>query len=249
MLELKDVKVIFNEGTSLEKIALEEFNVQIQPGEFVTILGSNGAGKSTLFNVITGTVSCQSGQIYLDGKDITQEKEYRRSKDIGRLFQNPSQGTAPNLSIEENLALAYRRNSPPFSFAVRKKEREVFVQKLAMLEMGLEHRLKMPVGLLSGGQRQAIALMMSILNPPKLLLLDEHTAALDPKSAQKILQMTDHLIRENKMTAMMITHNMKDALEYGDRLLILNNGKVTYDFSGEKKKQLKISDLIELYDA
>lgn len=248
MLELKNVSVTFNPGSTLEKKALQDVSVHIKPGEFVTILGSNGAGKSTFFNVITGVAQAESGQILLGGQDITDLKEHQRSRDIGRLFQNPSQGTAPHLTVEENLALAYSRSKGPFHFAVTPKETEYFKKKLAELNMGLEERLKTPIGLLSGGQRQAVALMMSVLNPPKLLLLDEHTAALDPKSAQTILEVTNRLIEKENMTALMITHNMSDALKNGNRLLIFHDGKITKDFSAEEKAKLKLADLLEFYE-
>ncbi len=248
MLELKDVSVIFNEGTTLEKKALNDLSVHIHPGEFVTILGSNGAGKSTFFNVITGSAKVKNGTILLDGEDITDLPEHVRSRTIGRLFQDPSQGTAPHLTVEENLGLSISSGRSPFAIAVRKKEEEQFKTLLSQLDMGLEDRLKTPIGLLSGGQRQAVALMMAVANPPKLLLLDEHTAALDPVSAQKILAITNQLIRKNKMTALMITHNLKDALENGDRLLIFQDGKITHDFSGEEKARLTLEDLVHCYD-
>ena len=248
MLELKDVSVIFNQGTSLEKRALDEVSVHIPEGQFVTVLGSNGAGKSTFFNVITGAAPAAGGTIVLDGQDITAQKEHVRSRSIGRLFQNPEHGTAPHLTVEENLALAYSRSRGPFSRAIRKEEQALFREKLKTLDMGLEDRLKTPIGLLSGGQRQAVALMMAVLNPPKLLLLAEHTAALDPKSARKILEITNDLVRREHMTALMITHNMTDALTNGDRLLIFNDGKITQDFSGEEKKKLKPADLLDFYE-
>ena len=248
MLELKDVSVIFNQGTSLEKRALDEVSVHIPEGQFVTVLGSNGAGKSTFFNVITGAAPAAEGTIVLDGQDITAQKEHVRSRSIGRLFQNPEHGTAPHLTVEENLALAYSRSRGPFSRAIRKEEQALFREKLKTLDMGLEDRLKTPIGLRSGGQRQAVALMMAVLNPPKLLLLDEHTAALDPKSARKILEITNDLVRREHMTALMITHNMTDALTNGDRLLIFNDGKITQDFSGEEKKKLKPADLLDFYE-
>ncbi len=248
MLELKDVSVIFNQGTSLEKRALDEVSVHIPEGQFVTVLGSNGAGKSTFFNVITGAAPAAEGTIVLDGQDITAQKEHVRSRSIGRLFQNPEHGTAPHLTVEENLALASSRSRGPFSRAIRKEEQVLFREKLKTLDMGLEDRLKTPIGLLSGGQRQAVALMMAVLNPPKLLLLDEHTAALDPKSARKILEITNDLVRREHMTALMITHNMTDALTNGDRLLIFNDGKITQDFSGEEKKKLKPADLLDFYE-
>ncbi len=248
MLELKDVSVIFNQGTSLEKRALDEVSVHIPEGQFVTVLGSNGAGKSTFFNVITGAAPAAEGTIVLDGQDITAQKEHVRSRSIGRLFQNPEHGTAPHLTVEENLALAYSRSRGPFSRAIRREEQDLFREKLKTLDMGLEDRLKTPIGLLSGGQRQAVALMMAVLNPPKLLLLDEHTAALDPKSARKILEITNDLVRREHMTALMLTHNMTDALTNGDRLLIFNDGKITQDFSGEEKKKLKPADLLDFYE-
>lgn len=248
MLELKDVSVIFNQGTSLEKRALDGVSVHIPEGQFVTVLGSNGAGKSTFFNVITGAAPAAAGTILLDGQDFTAQKEHVRSRSIGRLFQNPEHGTAPHLTVEENLALAYSRSRGPFSRAIRKEEQALFREKLKSLDMGLEDRLKTPIGLLSGGQRQAVALMMAVLNPPKLLLLDEHTAALDPKSARKILEITNDLVRREHMTALMITHNMTDALTNGDRLLIFNDGRITQDFSGEEKNRLRPADLLDFYE-
>ena len=248
MLELKNVKVVFNENSSMEKVALNDVSVHIKKGDFVTILGGNGAGKSTFFNTVTGSLMASSGTILLDGENITDQKEHVRSKHMGRLFQNPEHGTASHLSVEENLALAYSRSRGLFSKAVRKDEVELFKEKLAMLDMGLENRLKVPIGLLSGGQRQAVALMMAVLNPPKLLLLDEHTAALDPKSAKKILSITKQLIEENQITALMITHNIKDALEYGNRLLIFKDGKITQDFNAEEKAELTAAKVLEFYE-
>lgn len=248
MLDLENVNVIFNKGTPEEKQALNDLTVHINQGDFITILGSNGAGKSTFFNVITGQAPVDSGSVILDGVDITDMKEHLRSKNIGRLFQNPSHGTAPHLTVEENLALAYSRSRGPFARAVRKEEIELFKEKLKQLDMGLEDRLKTPIGLLSGGQRQAVALMMAVLNPPKLLLLDEHTAALDPKSAQKILEITNQLIRKENMTALMITHNISDALKNGDRLFIFNDGKIIKDFNKEEKTKLKPVDILDYYE-
>lgn len=248
MLELKNVSVVFNQGTTLEKTALDDVSIRINPGDFVTILGSNGAGKSTFFNVITGNAACAQGSVWLDGEDITRKPEHERSATIGRMFQNPAQGTAPHLTVEENLALAASRSRGPFAFAIRKQEQKLFADQLATLHMGLEERLKTPIGLLSGGQRQAVALMMAVLNPPKLLLLDEHTAALDPISAGKILEVTNELVASKNMTALMITHNMKDALENGNRLLIFQGGKITHDFNAEQKAALTIQDLVECYE-
>lgn len=249
MLELEHVNVIFNEGTQLEKKALQDFSLYVNDGDFITILGSNGAGKSTLFNVIAGKVPVTSGKVLLDGKDITSQKEHVRARSIGRLFQDPKVGTAGDLSVEENLALAFSRGKRGFfSIAVKKSDREFFAEKLKRLNMGLEDRLKTPIGLLSGGQRQAVALMMAVLNPPKILLLDEHTAALDPNSAQKILKITNELIVTEHMTALMITHNIRDALNNGNRLLILNNGQLTKNFSLAEKKQLQPVDLLNYYE-
>lgn len=248
MLELRDVSVVFNEGTTLEKTALDHVSVTIHPGEFVTILGTNGAGKSTFFNVITGNAKAKTGSVILDGKDITEQPDYIRSRSIGRLFQDPKQGTAPHLSVEENMGLALSGGRGPFAIAVRKKEQEHFKSILARLNMGLEERLKTPIGLLSGGQRQAVALMMAVTHPPKLLLLDEHTAALDPISAKKILEITNEVIARDQITALMITHNLRDALENGNRLLIFQDGKITHDFSAEEKAKLTLEDLIHCYD-
>lgn len=248
MLELENVSVIFNKGTSLEKVALENLSVKIKDGDFITMLGSNGAGKSTLFNVITGALKVNHGKILMDGEDITATKEHVRARYIGRLFQNPEHGTAPHLTVEENLALSYSgKKYGKFSFAVHKQDRAFFQEKLKQLDMGLEDRLKTPIGLLSGGQRQAVALMMAVLNPPKILLLDEHTAALDPKSAQKILEITNELIRKEKMTALMITHNIQDALDNGNRLFILNEGHLIQDMDQEEKSRLKPADILNYY--
>lgn len=248
MLELKNVSVIFNEGTTLEKKALDDVSITIHAGDFVTILGSNGAGKSTFFNVVTGSAKVKSGDVLLDGQVITDQPEHVRSRMIGRLFQDPKQGTAPHMTVEENMGLAISSSRKPFAIAVRKKEEDLFRKILSELDMGLENRLKTPIGLLSGGQRQAVALMMAVANPPKVLLLDEHTAALDPISAKKILEVTNKLIARDNITALMITHNMKDALENGNRLLIFQDGKITHDFSGEEKKKLTLEDLIHCYD-
>lgn len=248
MLKLENISVIFNKGTSLEKVALEDFSATIQDGDFITMLGSNGAGKSTLFNVITGALKPAKGKIFLDSEDITRQKEHVRARYIGRLFQNPEHGTAPHLTVEENLALAYSSGKyGKFSLAVHKQDRAYFQEKLKTLDMGLEDRLKSPIGLLSGGQRQAVALMMAVLNPPKILLLDEHTAALDPKSAQKILEITNELIQKEHMTALMITHNIQDALDNGNRLFILNEGKLIQDMDFAQKSQLKPADILNYY--
>lgn len=249
MLSLQDISVTFNKGTSLEKKALSHVSVDVNDGDFITILGSNGAGKSTFFNVIAGKIPVSEGKILLGDKDITNEKEHVRARNIGRLFQDPSMGTASHLSVEENLALAYSRsNRGSFSIAVNKQDRAFFAEKLKTLNMGLEDRMKTPIGLLSGGQRQAVALMMAVLNPPEVLLLDEHTAALDPNSAKKILEITNALIKEEHITALMITHNMKDALENGNRLLVFHDGRIRKDFNAKEKAELKPADLLAYYE-
>lgn len=247
MLKCEDVSVVFHANTQLEKVALHDLNLEIHDGDFVTILGNNGAGKSTFFNTITGSVIPTSGRIFLDGQDITNQKEHIRARKIGRLFQNPEHGTSPHLTVEENLALAYAQGGL-LSQAVFKKHRDFFQDKLATLDMGLEDRLKTPMGLLSGGQRQAVALMMALIHPPKLLLLDEHTAALDPKSAKKILDVTNQMIESDKITALMITHNIKDALENGNRLLVFKDGNVFKDLDAISKSKLKPADILDYYE-
>ena len=247
MLQLNDLHKTFNPGTVNEKVALNGVSLHMEAGDFATIVGSNGAGKSTLFNAITGGFIADEGSILLGGQDITFEPEHQRSKVIGHLFQDPLKGTAPNMTIEENLALAYLRagTAPHAIFSrISRKDKEVFREKLALLDMGLEDRMKQPVGLLSGGQRQALTLLMATMNKPKLLLLDEHTAALDPKTALKVLTLSAKIVEENHLTTMMITHNMKDAIKYGNRLIMMYEGHIIYDVSGEEKKNLHVSDLL-----
>lgn len=247
MLQLNDLHKTFNPGTVNEKVALNGVSLHMEAGDFATIVGSNGAGKSTLFNAITGGFIADEGSILLGGQDITFEPEHQRSKVIGHLFQDPLKGTAPNMTIEENLALAYLRagTAPHAIFSrISRKDKEVFREKLALLDMGLEDRMKQPVGLLSGGQRQALTLLMATLNRPQLLLLDEHTAALDPKTALKVLTLSAKIVEENHLTTMMITHNMKDAIKYGNRLIMMHEGHIIYDVSGEEKKNLQVSDLL-----
>ena len=246
MLKIHNISKTFNPGTVNEKQALSGLNLHLDKGDFVTILGSNGAGKSTLFNAIAGTFVVDSGSITLDGSDITNLPDYKRSKYIGRMFQDPLKGTAPNMTIEENLALAYMRASShtsPFSM-INKRDRSEFRDRLAQLGLGLEDRMSNPVGLLSGGQRQALTLLMAVLNRPKLLLLDEHTAALDPKTAANVLELSDKFISEGNLTALMVTHNMKDAIAHGNRLIMMNAGKIILDISGEDKKKLTVDDLL-----
>ena len=247
MLQLNDLHKTFNPGTVNEKVALNGVSLQMEAGDFATIVGSNGAGKSTLFNAITGGFIADEGSILLGGQDITFAPEHQRSKVIGHLFQDPLKGTAPNMTIEENLALAYLRagTAPNAIFSrISRKDKEIFREKLALLDMGLEDRMKQPVGLLSGGQRQALTLLMATMNKPKLLLLDEHTAALDPKTALKVLTLSARIVEENHLTTMMITHNMKDAIKYGNRLIMMHEGHIIYDVAGEEKQKLHVSDLL-----
>lgn len=246
MLNIQSISKTFNPGTVNAKQALSGLSLHLDHGDFVTIIGSNGAGKSTLFNAIAGSFYVDDGFIELDGEDITYMPEHKRSLMVGRLFQDPLKGTAPGMTIEENLALAYLRTAKgksPFS-RISKKDKDAFRERLSLLNMGLEDRMTQPVGLLSGGQRQALTLLMATIQKPKLLLLDEHTAALDPKTAAKVLELSDKLVRENHLTAMMVTHNMRDAIYYGNRLIMMNNGRVIFDVSGEEKKNLTVEALI-----
>ena len=246
MLNLENISLTFNPGTVNEKKALEGLSPHLNKGDFVTILGSNGAGKSTLFNTIAGTYLPDTGKITLDGRDITRQPDYKRSKDIGRLFQDPLKGTAPNMTIEENLALAYLRASKhtvPLS-RISRAERELFREKLALLKMGLEDRMKQPVGLLSGGQRQALTLLMATLVTPKLLLLDEHTAALDPATAEVVLDLTRRIVAENNLTCLMITHNLQSSLDLGNRTIMMAGGKILLDIAGAEREGLTPDDLL-----
>ena len=249
MLKIDHISKTFAPGTVNEKRALNDLSLYLAPGDFVTVLGSNGAGKSTLFNAIAGTFQLDKGSIVVDGKDVTRLPDYKRSKFIGRMFQDPLKGTAPSMTIEENLALCYLRASQrrsPFSM-VSKAERQEFREKLSQLGLGLENRMDSVVGLLSGGQRQALTLLMATLVTPKLLLLDEHTAALDPKTAAKVLEATQRIVEKDHLTTMMITHNMRDAIAYGNRLIMMYNGHVAVDVSGEQKKNLTVEQLLELF--
>ncbi len=248
MLEIKNLSKTFLKGTPNEHKALDGISLSLDKGEFVTVIGSNGAGKSTLFNAIAGEFLCDGGKIVLDGKNITYQKEYIRAKDIGRLFQDPMRGTAPDLTIEENLALVYSKATRPiFSPALKKRDVEFFREKLLRLNMGLEDRLKTKMGQLSGGQRQAVTLMMSTLVTPKLLLLDEHTAALDPLTAEKVLDITQRIVTENSITTMMITHNIKSALKLGTRTIMLECGKSVLDLKGDERNNMTVQDLLGLY--
>ena len=246
MLKLENISLTFHPGTVNEKKALTDLSLHLEEGDFVTILGSNGAGKSTLFNTIAGTYTPDSGKVYLDGNDITNLPDYKRSKQIGRLFQDPLKGTAPNMTIEENLALAYLRanhTKSPFSM-VSKADRADFREKLAMLNLGLEDRMSQPVGLLSGGQRQALTLLMATLVTPKILLLDEHTAALDPGTAEIVLELTKKIVAENNITCLMITHNLASALALGNRTIMMAGGRIALDIGERERKGLTVDDLL-----
>ena len=250
MLDIQNLSKTFNPGTVKEKKALSSLSLHLDEGDFVTIVGSNGAGKSTLFNAIAGSFYADEGSISLAGEDITFMPEHERSRRIGRLFQDPLRGTAPSMTIEENLALAYLRaaHGNPFS-RISKKDKDFFAEQLKQLDMGLENRMKNPVGLLSGGQRQALTLLMATMVPPQLLLLDEHTAALDPATAAKVLELSDKIVEENGLTALMITHNMKDAIAHGNRLIMMNEGHIILDIAGEEKKKLTKKDLLDRFAA
>ena len=248
MLDIQNLSKTFNPGTVNEKKALSSLSLHLDEGDFVTIVGSNGAGKSTLFNAIAGSFYADEGSISLAGKDITFMPEHERSRRIGRLFQDPLRGTAPSMTIEENLALAYLRaaHGNPFS-RISKKDKDFFAEQLKQLDMGLEDRMKQPVGLLSGGQRQALTLLMATLVTPKLLLLDEHTAALDPATAEKVLELTKSIVAEKKITCLMVTHNMHQALEIGNRTLMMDSGNIVLDVSGEEREKMSVDDLLEQF--
>lgn len=249
MLEIKNLHKTFNKGTINEKVALNGVNLNLNPGDFVTIIGGNGAGKSTTLNAIAGVWPVDEGNIIVDGVDITDLPEHKRAVYLGRVFQDPMVGTAATMSIEENMAIAARRGQRRgFGWGITKSEREDFRERLKELDLGLEERLSSRVGLLSGGQRQAVTLLMAALKQPKLLLLDEHTAALDPKTAAKVLALSDKIIAENNLTAMMVTHNMKDAIAHGNRLIMMHEGQIIYDVSGEEKKKLQVADLLAKFE-
>ena len=249
MLEIQNVHKTFNLGTINEKIALNGVNLNLNPGAFLTIIHGNGAGKSKTLNAIAGVWPIDEGNIIVDGVDLTRLSEHKRAVHLGRVFQDPMIGTAATMSIEENMAIAARRGEHRgFRWGISKKEREQYKEQLKELNLGLEERLSSKVGLLSGGQRQAITLLMAAMKKPKLLLLDEHTAALDPKTAAKVLEISDKIIEENQLTAMMVTHNMKDAIAHGNRLIMMHEGRVIYDVSGEEKKKLHVSDLLAKFE-
>lgn len=249
MLELNNVSVIFNEGTVNEKKALSNINLHLDKGDFVTIIGSNGAGKSTLFQAISGAVDIVEGNIILNDENITYKPEYQRSRSIGRLFQDPLKGTAPSMTIEENLSLASQRGKHFSLNLFTKHNKENYKKALKTLDLGLEDRLETKVGTLSGGQRQALTLLMATYVTPELLLLDEHTAALDPKTAQKVLELSHKLIKESQITTLMITHNMEDALKYGNKTMIMKDGEIVCVVEGEERKNMTVEQLIHLYSS
>lgn len=249
MLDIKNVHKTFNKGTINEKKALTGVELHLNQGDFVTIIGGNGAGKSTTLNMIAGVYPIDQGSIILDGKDISDLPEYKRAYMLGRVFQDPMMGTAAGMEIQENMAMAYRRGKRRgLSWGITKKEKKLFREKLQMLDLGLEERMTSKVGLLSGGQRQALTLLMATLKKPSLLLLDEHTAALDPKTAKKVLDITEKIVARDNLTTMMVTHNMKDAINIGNRLVMMSDGKIIYDVSGEEKKNLKVADLLQKFE-
>ena len=248
MLKLQNISKTFNKGTASAKQAINNLSLQLNPGDFVSIIGSNGAGKSTVFNAIGGSFLVDSGHIFLENEDITFMSEHKRARQIGRLFQDPLRGTAPNMTIEENLALVYlRANKHRSIFGITNKERDFFRTKLAELDLGLENRLKSKVGLLSGGQRQALTLLMATMITPKLLLLDEHTAALDPATADKVLTLTEKIVAVGQITTMMTTHNIASALTLGNRTVMMNNGQIILDISGEERTKMTVPQLLELF--
>ncbi len=245
MLKMIDVSKTFYPGTSNARLALDHLTLHVHPGDFISIIGANGAGKSTLFNAICGSFYLDEGHVFLDGKNITMQAEHKRARQIGRLFQDPMRGTAPDMSIEENLALAAGLGG--WLSHVSSADRKAFRDRLSLLDMGLEDRMTQPVGLLSGGQRQALTLLMATYQTPKLLLLDEHTAALDPGTAEKVLNLTRRIVDDNQLTCLMITHNMQSALDFGNRTLMMDQGRIIYDVSGDERAKLTVRDLTEKF--
>lgn len=248
ILKLSNITKTFNPGSVTEKKAIRGINLELEDGDFVTVIGGNGAGKSTLLNIISGVHYTDTGSIILDGMDLASKPEHFRAKFLGRVFQDPLMGTAANMEIEENLAMAMRRGKRRgLAWHIKNDEKESYKEKLALLDLGLEKRLNAKVGLLSGGQRQALTLLMATLMKPRVLLLDEHTAALDPKTAKKVLELTEEFVKKDKLTTFMVTHNMKDAIRYGNRLIMMMDGQVVYDVRGDEKKNLKVEDLLEKF--
>ncbi len=249
MLKISGVYKTFNKGTVNEKKALNGVDLELKDGDFVTIIGGNGAGKSTLLNSVCGVFPVDCGSITVDNTDMTRLPENKRAKYLGRVFQDPMMGTAADMQIEENMSLAYRRGRfRSLKWAIRKNEREYYKQELAQLDLGLENRLTTKVGLLSGGQRQALTLLMAVMQRPKVLLLDEHTAALDPKTAAKVLDLTEKIVKKDNLTTIMVTHNMNDAIRLGNRLVMMNDGKIIFEVSGEEKKRLTVADLLKKFE-
>lgn len=249
MLNIEKMHKTFGRGTVNEKVAINDLSLHLSPGDFVTVIGSNGAGKSTLMNCISGVFPIESGKVVLAGKDITRQPEFKRSKLIGRVFQDPLKGTAFDMTIEENLSIACNKNNfHGLQAGINKKQREMFREKLSMLGMGLEDRMKQKARLLSGGQRQALTLFMAVMSNPKLLLLDEHTAALDPSAAAKVLELTDYFAKEDNLCTLMITHNMKAALEHGNRTILMQSGRIVMDIRGEERKNMTVEKLIEKFE-
>ena len=249
MLKIENLYKTFNPDTINEKKALNGIDLHLKQGDFVTVIGGNGAGKSTLLNMIAGVYLSDKGSIVLSGENITYQSEHKRARLLGRVFQDPMRGTAAAMEIEENLAMAYRRGKKRgLGWGITKEEKSLYVEKLKMLDLGLENRLTSKVGLLSGEQRQALTLLMATLQKPQLLLLDEHTAALDPKTAHKVLSLTEQVIAEGQLTALMVTHNMKDAIRLGNRLIMMHEGRIIFDIEGEEKKNLKVADLLKMFE-
>lgn len=253
MLKINHIYKTFNQGTINEKKALSNLSLHLAPGDFVTVIGGNGAGKSTMLNLIAGVYTCDNvagSSIILDGTDVTKQPEYQRAKLMGRVFQDPMMGTAAEMEIQENMAMAYRRGKDRgLRWGITRHEKDIFHERLKVLGLGLEDRMSSKVGLLSGGQRQALTLLMATLQKPKLLLLDEHTAALDPKTAKNILTLTNEIITNESLTALMVTHNMRDAIKYGNRLIMMNEGGIIFDIAGEDKKKLAVEDLLKKFEA
>ena len=247
MLQIDQVSKVFYPGTVNEKSALEDINLVVSKGDFITVVGSNGSGKSTLFNLISGTYPVTGGKLLLEGRDVTNTPEYKRAFTIGRIFQDPTKGTAAKMSIEDNLITAYSKGMKGLRISLNSEKRELFKKELTQLSMGLEVRLKDNVGLLSGGQRQALTLLMTVLSKPKMLLLDEHTAALDPRNAQIVMDLTMQFISKYELTALMVTHNMQHAIDFGNRLLMMDEGKIILDLSAEEKKSLTVPKLVKLF--
>jgi len=249
VLQLDSVRKTFFAGTPNERVALDGISLQLQPGEFTTVIGSNGAGKSTMLNIVAGKLSPDTGNVVVDGRDVTRQPDHRRAAHVGRVFQDPLAGTAPDMTIEENLAIAFARGKPRgLRLGVTRGKRDFFRQELASLELGLENRLKMKVGLLSGGQRQALSLLMATFSEPKILLLDEHTAALDPKRAELITRLTAEAVERHNLTTLMVTHNMDQALRVGTRLVMMHEGRVVVDIAGERKQRATVQDLLRAFE-